>query len=181
MQSITVTGRLGRDPQQHQSSNGGEPFATFTMASNSRIKGVDKTTWYDVLVSLNKRTSGMIQYLKKGSSVIVIGELDVSTYDANDGTRVRLSINCEHIEFNGGDGSGVNKTNNTQQNASESPTDVQAETAPVKTAAKSAKKATSDAPEDIPMTSTKPAKKTAAAPVEPAENDNGGDDDELPF
>ena len=176
MQSITVTGRLGRDPQQHQSSNGGEPFATFTMASNSRIKGVDKTTWQDVLVSLNKRTSGMIQYLKKGSSVIVIGELDVSTYDANDGTRVRLSINCEHIEFNGGDGSGVNKTNNTQQNTSESPTDVQA-----KTTSKSAKKATSDAPEDIPMTSTKPAKKTDAVPVEPAENDNGGDDDELPF
>ena len=176
MQSITVTGRLVRDTQQHQSSNGGEPFATFTMASNSRIKGVDKTTWYDVLVSLNKRTSGMIQYLKKGSSVIVIGELDVSTYDANDGTRVRLSINCEHIEFNGGDGSGVNKTNNTQQNTSESPTDVQA-----KTTSKSAKKATSDAPEDIPMTSTKPAKKTDAVPVEPAENDNGGDDDELPF
>lgn len=167
MQTITVTGRLGRDAKIYTTSTGNE-FIAFSMASNRRIKNnEEKTTWWDVIVPnyLVGRYRKMVDYLKKGSAVIVMGELDPSIRKDNNGAEsLSLTISADVIQFNStGKDSGA--TENSTQEAKAAP-------APYADKPQAAKKV-NDIPEDIPMTS---APKADAAPVV---TDNGEDD--LPF
>lgn len=146
MQVITVTGRLGRDAKTYESGNGGEPFVTFTLASDSKIKGEEKTTWYDVIATSSKKVKAMTPYLKKGTAVCVIGDFSASLYDTKDGEKgIRLSINADRIDFNG------TSQKQTQEGDAETPVVTEAPKKATTTAKKAAKKTTE--PEDIPMVS----------------------------
>ena len=166
MQKLTVTGRIGRDAQEKVSGNGGNPFVTFSLATNSKYKGEEKTTWYEIIMFPANRNKGIIPYLKKGKGVVVIGELDLSTYEAQDGsTRLRAQVIADSIDF-WGDG-GQKSEDDSQQKPAAAKTETppsDSKPAPSLKAPKAASKEAPKVEEEISMRS-----------------DDTNDDDDLPF
>lgn len=116
MQNITVTGRLGRDAKIYTSNNGNE-FIAFSIASNRRVKNEEKTYWWDVIIANVQRYRKMSEYLKKGAAVIVVGELDASIEKDNNGIdRLRLTINADGVHFNSTEGKSNNSNSNSSSN-----------------------------------------------------------------
>lgn len=112
MNVFTVTGRLGRDAQTYEAKNG-EKFYTFSLADSKKIRGEEKTTWYDIMVFSNRQIDGMIPYLKKGSAVVVTGELEAEIRTGNDNVqRLSLTVRADRVTFNNS-GSNNNTTNVT--------------------------------------------------------------------
>lgn len=98
MNSITVLGRLSAIPEKKQSQNGKE-YYTFSIASNSKKSGEEKTTWYRCsMFSYNEK---FMHYLKGGSAVVVIGTLgEPRIYQDKQGeNKVSLDIVVNSISF----------------------------------------------------------------------------------
>jgi single stranded DNA-binding protein len=160
MQNITIVGRLGRDAVIRESSTGSR-FVTMTVAANAKKQNVEKTSWYEVTTFNVERLEKMVPYLTKGSSVIVVGELDASIQTGSDGVqRLRLLVNADRVDFNSNSSSGNTKT------VTEA---VAPDTAPEPEAA----------PDEIPVIATKKGKKTTQPKEEPKVDNS--DDDDLPF
>ncbi|HQV70808.1 MAG TPA: single-stranded DNA-binding protein [Thermoflexales bacterium] len=95
-QSITVIGRLGRDPEMRYLPNG-DPVTSFSIATDRAYKGKDgqlvkETTWFRVSV-FGKSAESTNQFLSKGKLVLVEGRLRVDpktggpqTFTRQDGT-----------------------------------------------------------------------------------------------
>lgn len=169
MQKLTLIGRLGRDAQKRVTQNN-TSFITMTVAANSRFKGAEKTTWYDVMAFNVERYEKMLPYLTKGSSVVVVGEVDLSTEKSENGNvYLRASVVADSIDFN----SGSSQSGNTASNE----TVVVAEQAQPKVVNMD------DVPDEAMTTSSK--KKTTKKAAEPvvttvAEEPADGEED-LPF
>lgn len=73
MNTITIIGHLGADPVTRFTANG-QKVTTFTVATNARKGGNDVTIWFRITV-WGDRFDKMISHLKKGSAIIVVGEL----------------------------------------------------------------------------------------------------------
>lgn len=165
MQRITICGRLGRGAAVREMQDGGKVIS-FTVAVNGRYRGVEKTSWYEVSTFNYDRYKNMVQYLTKGSSVLVGGELDADLDEGKDGvTRCRRSVTADFIEFNSNGSTSGSTT----------------ETATTTTTSK--KKAEVPDDDDIEMTSPKKKTTKKAEPVaeEPEEEVNEENGDELPF
>lgn len=103
MQKITIIGRLAKDARLVETQNGTK-FISFSIAANSKVNNVEKTTWYDVRqFNYNER---MVPYFTKGSSLVVIGELDATIEENNGKNYLRLSVLADSIDFNGSSSSG---------------------------------------------------------------------------
>lgn len=97
MQKITLIGRLGKDAASAKTASGISYWSS-TMACNSRVRGEEKTTWFD-LVSFNYREN-FVKILKKGALVVVVGDLDIGTYTSKDGqSHPKLSVMVDSIDF----------------------------------------------------------------------------------
>lgn len=95
-QSITVVGRLGRDPEMRYLPNG-DPVTSFNIATDRVYNDrggqkVKETTWFRVSV-FGKQAETANQYLNKGKMVLVEGRLKPdpktggpATYTKQDGT-----------------------------------------------------------------------------------------------
>lgn len=95
-QSVTVVGRLGRDPEMRYMPDG-SPVTSFSMATdrayNDRSGQKQKeTTWFRVSV-FGKQAEVVNQYLSKGKMALVEGRLRVdpktggpTTFTRQDGT-----------------------------------------------------------------------------------------------
>ncbi len=99
MNVIEIAGRLGADPETRFTPSG-QKVTTFRVATNSRRKGQDETTWWRITI-WGDRFDRMMQYLKKGSAVIVYGTLQKPEIWTNrDGEpQVSLEITAEMIKF----------------------------------------------------------------------------------
>ena len=78
-QSVTIIGHLGQDPEMRY-TNTGVPVASFSVATKKNWTGADgqrqeKTVWFRVS-SWQKQAEIVTQYLKKGSKVHVVGEIE---------------------------------------------------------------------------------------------------------
>jgi len=78
-QSITVIGRLGRDPEMRYMANG-DPVTSFSIATDrSFMKGTERvkeTTWFRVTI-FGKQAEACNTYLAKGKMVFVEGRMGV--------------------------------------------------------------------------------------------------------
>jgi single-strand DNA-binding protein len=95
-QSITVVGRLGRDPEMKYLPNG-DPVTTFSIATDRKYKGRDgntvaETTWFRVSV-FGKQAETANEYLRKGRMALIEGRLkpdpktgSPQTFTKQDGT-----------------------------------------------------------------------------------------------
>ena len=100
MNHMTLMGHLGADPEVRHTPNG-QKVTTLRLAANQRRGGKDETMWWKVTI-WGDHLDKMISFLKKGSSVIVHGEMNKpETYTDKAGQfQVALTITAQSLSFN---------------------------------------------------------------------------------
>lgn len=105
-QRTVIVGNLGRDPEMRYLASG-TPVCTFSVATSRRWTDADgtsqeRTVWFRV-TAWRKLAETCNQYLAKGRSVLVEGELtEPRPYEAKDGTwRASLDLNALNVRFLG--------------------------------------------------------------------------------
>ena len=96
MKSITIAGRLTRDAEV-RSLNNGDKVTGFSVAVDDR-SGKEKTTLFFDASLFGKRGEALAQYLTKGSSVCVSGDLGKREHDG----KTYLTIRVENVTLQGG-------------------------------------------------------------------------------
>jgi len=104
MQKIIVSGNLGKDAEVKKLESG-RSYVYFNVAVNSyKGKGDDRRTvtqWYNVSYFVN--SEAIIQYLKKGAKVVVVGNLELDTFRSEQSGKVYVnaSILASDVEIVG--------------------------------------------------------------------------------
>jgi len=100
MNNIQIIGNCTRDPESKTLDNGTK-LTTINVASNIRKKGENLVMYYRVAIFGNYYDK-FIEYVKKGSALVVTGQLqEVKTYQAKDGEwKASLDIVANSINFN---------------------------------------------------------------------------------
>lgn len=98
---MSFIGTVGRDCEVKHTP-AGMAILTVSVANNTGYGDKKKTTWFRVNL-FGKRAEGQLQdFLKKGTSVFISGELSQSEYTAKDGTtKVILEVNANIIDLVG--------------------------------------------------------------------------------
>jgi single-strand DNA-binding protein len=119
---VEIAGFLGADPEERFTANG-KRVVSLRVAAKVRKGGQDETVWWRINI-WDDRFDKMIPYLKKGSAIIVVGEMSKpETYTARDGSvQVSLTLSAEIIKFSpfGKPGERTSE-NQTQQAATDEP------------------------------------------------------------
>lgn len=99
MNQITIAGNLGTDPEVRFTSSGAK-VTTLRVASRSRRSGKEETIWWKVTV-WGEQFDKMISFLKKGSSIIVVGDMNKPEIftDKEGKPQVSMSMTAYHIMF----------------------------------------------------------------------------------
>ena len=87
MNHITVTGNVGRDPEL-RFSNGGMAILKFSIGDTSGKDEKKKTSWHDIVV-FGDQAQNVVEHVKKGSRVMIMGRLSAETYEKKDGTKAK--------------------------------------------------------------------------------------------
>lgn len=96
---VVLVGNLGRDPEMRYSQNG-TPITNFSIAVNRRRRNPDgsqhdETDWYRVSL-FRQQAEWAAEWLKKGSKVLVEGQLQIRTYTGQDGIeRTSVEVNAD--------------------------------------------------------------------------------------
>ena len=111
LNSVIVAGNLTKDPVFRQTSNN-TPVVNFHVAANRRYKDSNNQWQEDVcyvgVVAWNKLADSCKDRLKKGSAVLVDGEMQSRTFKTEDGkNRTIVEIKAKRIQF-------LNKFNKTE-------------------------------------------------------------------
>lgn len=115
--NVNFVGRLGKDAEAHDTKSNGK-FATYTVAVdeyNQETKQND-TVWVRV-IDWSERTLNMLQYLKKGTLIYVVGSLKTSIYEGKNGSQVSNDVRAYYWDFvrSGKREEGQSTDNNVQQ------------------------------------------------------------------
>lgn len=111
LNQCTLTGNLGGDPEVFYSSQG-EPVATFNLAFHSSKK---KTNWIKV-TCFHKLAEVVQKYLHKGARIAVIGTLDQSRWETDEGIqRSSFHLIANTLEFIKTDGRGFEEGKGGEQ------------------------------------------------------------------
>lgn len=99
MNFIHIAGNLGADPEVRFTSTN-KKVTTLRVATRSRRGKNDETIWWRVTV-WGEQFDKMISFLKKGSSVIVHGEIHKPEIfnDREGKPNISLEITAVHLEF----------------------------------------------------------------------------------
>lgn len=103
LNSIMITGNLTKNPVYRKTSNS-TPVVNFHIAANRRFKDSTNAWQEDVcyvgVVAWNKLAESCKNRLKKGSAVLVDGELQSRTFKTDDGkSRTIVEIKAKRIQF----------------------------------------------------------------------------------
>lgn len=91
MNHIVIAGHLGNDPEVRFTPNG-QKVVSFRVASNTRKGATSETTWWKITV-WGTQFDNMIKHLKKGSSIMVMGELSKPEIFTDKEGRPQISLN----------------------------------------------------------------------------------------
>ena len=99
MNSITITGNLGKDAEM-RALNDGTPVLSFSVADN---QGKDKSSiWWNCSL-FGKRAESLHQYLTKGQQVTVIGNVSEREFTDKEGNkRKSMDVRVNDIALQGG-------------------------------------------------------------------------------
>lgn len=109
-QQTTVIGNLGRDPELRFTPSG-QQVCSFAVAVNESWTKEDgtrgeKVTWFRV-TAWGKLGEVCHQYLAKGRLVHIVGKIEASAWNADDGTaRASLELTAKTVTFLGGGNGG---------------------------------------------------------------------------
>lgn len=103
LNSVLIAGNLTKDPIIRQTRNG-TPVANFSIASNRKFRDGDSNWQEDVcyvgIVAWNRLAESCVDKLRKGSAVLVEGELQSRTWTTEEGsTRSTVEIKARRIQF----------------------------------------------------------------------------------
>lgn len=99
MNQITIAGHLGSDPEVRFTSSG-QKVTTLRVAARARRSGKDETIWWKVTI-WGEQFDKIIPFFKKGSPIIVTGELskpEIFT-DREGRPQVSMNITASNIMF----------------------------------------------------------------------------------
>jgi single-strand DNA-binding protein len=90
LNSVSLIGFVGSDPEQRQARNNGAKFTVFSIATqrswkNAEDEWVSKTEWHRIAVFRPRLAEHVLSNVKKGAHVLVEGSLVSSTYDPPNG------------------------------------------------------------------------------------------------
>jgi single-strand DNA-binding protein len=90
LNSITIVGFVGADPEQRQARNNGSKFTVLSVATqrswkNAEDEWVSKVEWHRVAIFRPRLAEAVLNNIKKGSHVLVEGSLVSSTYEQANG------------------------------------------------------------------------------------------------
>jgi len=88
MNSITIMGRLTRDPELRQ-TNSGTPVTSFTVAVDRR--GKEKATDFLDCVAWNDKAEFVHKYFGKGRMILVAGRLQIRDWTDKEGNKRRTA------------------------------------------------------------------------------------------
>ncbi|MBJ7449357.1 MAG: single-stranded DNA-binding protein [Parachlamydiales bacterium] len=99
MNFIQIAGNMGADAETRFTPNG-QKVTTLRIATNSKKGGRDETIWWKVTM-WGDRFDKLLPYLKKGTSLVVVGELSKPEIyvDKEGNSQVTLNITAEIIRF----------------------------------------------------------------------------------
>lgn len=99
MNLVEIAGHLGADPETRVTPNGLK-ITNLKVATNARKAGKDETIWWRVTV-FGDRFDKMLMHFKKGSAIIVLGDLNKPEIwtDKDGNPQVSLEIVAELIKF----------------------------------------------------------------------------------
>ena len=89
MQIITITGNVGKDPEQ-RTTQGGDTVTTFSVAVRQGFKQDAPTVWFRCNV-WGKRGDNIKQHLAKGAKATVVGELTIGEYQGKPQYDIRVN------------------------------------------------------------------------------------------
>jgi len=103
LNSVLIAGNLTKDPVIRHTRNG-TPVANFSIASNRKFRSGDNQWQEDVcyvgIVAWNRLAESCADKLRKGSAVLVEGELQSRTWTSEEGgTRSTVEIKARRIQF----------------------------------------------------------------------------------
>jgi single-strand DNA-binding protein len=117
MNNLTVAGQLGRDAEVRFLPNG-DPVANFSVADS---QGKDKDTiWWNCQL-FGKRAESLAQYLTKGQSVTITGNVSQRKYtDKNGVEKISTDVRVNDIALQGGRREATQQPQQRQQAAKSS-------------------------------------------------------------
>lgn len=100
--SFSFTGTVGKDAEVRTTPSG-QSVLTVTVANNIGYGDKQQTLWVRVTLWGKRAEGQLVDYLKKGATVFISGELSQREYQANDGsTRISLELNANILDLVGG-------------------------------------------------------------------------------
>lgn len=85
MNSLKITGNVGKDPVSRVTKSGKE-MATFSLAHSTGKDDQKTTIWFDVL-AFDDLAAQVSETVRKGSRVLVEGRFSIETYEKRDGSQ----------------------------------------------------------------------------------------------
>ncbi len=90
LNSVTLIGFVGSDPEQRQARNNGFKFTVLSVATQRSWKNADdewssKTEWHRVAIFRPRLAEYVLTAIKKGAHVLIEGSLISSTYERANG------------------------------------------------------------------------------------------------
>jgi single-strand DNA-binding protein len=90
MNSVTIIGFAGADPEQRQAKSNGSKFTVLSVATQRSWKNADdewtsKTEWHRVAIFRPRLAEHVLESVKKGAHVLIEGSLVSSTYERSNG------------------------------------------------------------------------------------------------
>lgn len=101
MNIVVLSGRLTKDPDIRYTQSG-KTVSSFTIANDVGYGDKKKTSFINC-TAWEKTAEFVGKYFSKGSPILIQGELQTRSYDAQDGSkRYVTEVNVRNIEFMGG-------------------------------------------------------------------------------
>ena len=90
LNSVTLVGFVGADPEQRQARGNGSKFTVLSIATqrswkNTEDEWVSKTEWHRISIFRPRLAEYVLTAIKKGAHILVEGSLVSSTYDQPNG------------------------------------------------------------------------------------------------
>lgn len=106
MNCVILMGNVGKDPEFKVVGQNGNPMAKFSLATTKTWKNKDgekqeKTQWHNITV-WGKRAETIQKYVKKGSKLLVRGEIEYREYEKDGQKKYFTEILAEDFDFAGG-------------------------------------------------------------------------------
>ena len=113
MNKVILTGRIVRDAELNYIGTAGTPKMSFTIVCDRAYqkKGAEKKVDFIPCEMIGQHTEKLVQYVTKGKSILVEGELNIDQYTKDDEKRSYTKVKIDRLEFLIGNANTENKSN----------------------------------------------------------------------